>query len=134
MKLTRRQLNNIILENLLGNFFDKNKDKEPNKSDAVSMSQKLQAPKSFFVLPPSGNFKKEQYAIDLQDNITMQISNDFLPGYNLLDFPDGVIEYFNKYNVSDSDIGDLRGGLAFSKALPELHIIDVKLADLADPT
>ena len=132
MKLTRRQLNAIITENLFGDFFGKNKEEKPNKGDAESIPQESKAPKSFLVLPPMGQFEKDEYAIDLHNNITMQIGNDFLPGYNSLDFPDGVVEYFNKYNVSDVDIDDLRGGLAFSKALPELHIITAKLSSLAD--
>ena len=133
MKITRRQLENIIQENLFSNVFGKdNKEKDIAKSDTEISSQESQVPKSFVVLSPMGQFKKDEYAVDLHSNITMQIGNDFLAGYNSLDFPDGFMEYFNKYNVSDLDIGDLEGGLAFSKALPELHIIDVRLTSLSD--
>ena len=112
MKISRQQLRKIILESL-----------------SESTEQK-----NFVILPFKGEFGKAD-AEDLKMNISMQISNDFLSGYDELDYENDFEDYFDKHNILDDEQETFyvlsEGGPGdFSKALPKLHIIDITLKEL----
>ena len=130
MKLTRRQLNNIILENLFSDMFgirQKKKDKQATldkmqaDADAIMRPSQDSRPK-FIVMPTSGpaGYADSNYRI-LMSKIIRAAGKDLGFENNLL--PEDVESYAESKGTNVAAVFDATGPLAISKSLPDVKLI-----------
>jgi len=130
MKLTRRQLNNIILENLFSDMFgirQKKKDKQATldkmqaDADAIMRPSQDSKPK-FIVMPPSGpaGYADSNYRI-LMNKIIRAAGKDLGFENNIL--PEDIESYLEGKGDDATAVFDATSPLAISKSLPDVKLI-----------
>ncbi len=131
MKLTRRQLNNIILENLFSDMFgirQKKKDKQATldkmqaDADAIMRPSQDIKPK-FMVMPPRGGaagYAESNYEI-LMNKIARAAGKDL--GFENRLRPEDVESYLEGKGGDVAAVFDATSALGISKNLPDVKLI-----------
>ena len=130
MKLTRRQLNNIILENLFSDMFgirQKKKDKQATldkmqaDADAIMRPSQDSKPK-FMVMPPRGpaGYAESNYEI-LMNKIARAAGKDL--GFENKLRPEDVESYIEGKGANAAAVFDASSALDISKSLPDVKLI-----------
>ena len=125
MKLTRRQLNNVIVENLFGKRKKKKQTEKELEADIEAMkSKKVEEPKYVVMMPSIPDDLPNDNMFYLQKNISREAGKT-LGRDKEIDVEDFTTE-IEKFGMDDSDL-EVRSQLEMSQKFPMFKIIHSSL-------